>query len=91
MKGWLIYMNCESCVIKHLSQCLVLIVEYKMGYEEHYYYIIGHMAEAERESFQKYPLIANSIRALRNDFLANRDMIPDIMNEILTFEGQIRI
>jgi hypothetical protein len=57
--------SCLNCVRKHLAQSIILIIESRLGYPEHIWLAIGHMAEAESESIQKYPKLAESIRQER--------------------------
>lgn len=57
--------TCLSCTLKHLGQAVVLLGEAEKGYPMHKYIAIGHMAEAEDECVEKYPELANEIRAVR--------------------------
>lgn len=57
--------SCLNCVRKHLGQASVLLGEVGLGYPEHFWLAIGHMAEAEAESLYEYPELANVIREHR--------------------------
>ncbi len=57
---------CLDCVRKHLSQANILLEEFATGdYPIHFWYAIGHMAEAESECMEKYTELAALIRAER--------------------------
>jgi hypothetical protein len=56
----------KDCCRKHLSQASILLEEYATGdYDVHFWYAIGHMAEAESESIAEYPEFAALVRAER--------------------------
>lgn len=57
--------TCLDCTRKHLAQALILLTESKLGHPEHKWLAVGHLAEAEAESVEKYPEYANSIRTER--------------------------
>ena len=51
---------------KHLGSAHILLEEYATGdYDVHFWYAIGHMAEAESESIADYPELAALIRIER--------------------------
>lgn len=57
--------HCACCTRKHLAQAFVLVMEYEQGYSSHGWLAVGHMAEAEAETFEKWPDITQEIRAAR--------------------------
>lgn len=64
---------CLDCVIKHLSQAMIVHEEeVPMGYPQHIYRVVGHLAEASRESVSDYPEIAGVIRDHRLALLGGR-------------------
>lgn len=82
--------SCLDCVIKHLCQCLVLEMEYRQGYEDHYFWILGHLAEAESESLARCPSLASTIRETRLNLIRNKDWEPDFMvliKEVASVKG----
>lgn len=55
--------TCLECVIKHLSQAMIVHEEEApMGYPSHIYRALGHLAEASRECVKDYPELAGVIR-----------------------------
>jgi len=54
--------SCPLCVKKHLGQAAVLFQEAIQGYPAHRWLAIGHLAEAEAESQQMAPGLADRIR-----------------------------
>lgn len=65
--------SCLKCVRKHLSQAHALLCEMKKGYPEHYFFAIGHMAEAEDECVMDHPGLAAYIRNLRMQLEADAE------------------
>jgi len=64
---------CLDCVIKHLSQAMIIHEEeVPMGYPQHIYRVVGHLAEASRESVAEYPELAGVIRDHRLALLGGR-------------------
>ena len=57
--------SCLDCTRKHIAQALILLTESKLGHPEHKWLAVGHLAEAEAESVQKFPSLANTIRFVR--------------------------
>lgn len=57
--------DCANCVRKHLGQAAALLQESLQGYPEHTWLAIGHLAEAEAESQNKFPEFAEKLRAAR--------------------------
>ena len=77
--------SCLDCVKKHLAQALVLACEVKKGYPDHYWLVIGHMAEAEDELLEHDEVYANKIRDERVKYMLDNqyqipfmDMIKDL-------------
>lgn len=60
---------CPDCTRKHLAQAIVLMIEADMGYPEHGWLAVGHMAEAEAEFLEKNAGIANDIRNARLSYM----------------------
>jgi len=72
--------TCLSCVLKHLSQAYVLLSEYfddPIEFEEHFFYAIGHLAEACDESKKDYPLLGAVLRATRRKLQEEDDYWPE--------------
>ena len=63
--------TCLYCVIKHLGKALVNLQEVRLGFPQFMLLVIGNLSEAEDESLQKYPEIANKIRDHRKKLMAN--------------------
>ncbi len=57
--------TCTFCARKHLAQAAILVGEAAMGYPEHLWLAIGHMAEAAEELIASFPEMANEIRGHR--------------------------
>jgi hypothetical protein len=74
--------SCLDCVRKHLAQALVLMSEVKKGYPEHFWLVIGHMAEAEDEMLEYSVDFANRIREERVRYQLNIDYVVPIMSLI---------
>ena len=72
---------CLDCGIKHLGQAAVLMHEVKKGYEYHFVYVVGHLAEMEDELIQKYPEWTKRIRAVRQAYMRGEDIDIDILAE----------
>ena len=64
--------QCNNCVVKHLSACLVLDEEVHLGHPDHVYYIIGHLNEAAIEC--ENVGIAVEIRKLREAYRVDYDL-----------------
>ena len=54
--------TCVMCAIKHLGQAYILGSEARLGYPEHYFIALAHIAEAEDELVREYPEFANKVR-----------------------------
>ncbi len=60
--------SCTLCARKHLAQALILMNEARMGYPEHRWLAIGHLAEASDELLKEYPDLANQVRDERKRY-----------------------
>lgn len=69
---------CIECVLKHVGQATVLMHETVKGYEYHFVYVIGHLAEAEDES-ATYPVIRDMIYNLRQSYMRGEDVDIDAL------------
>lgn len=58
-------LSCLQCVLKHVAQASILVDESKLGYPWHFWLALGHLAEAESESVERYPELAEEIREIR--------------------------
>jgi len=57
------------CVLKHLSQILVLLPEYVKGNEDSFHKIIGHLGEAEDHLCTTNVVLMREIREHRLAFM----------------------
>ena len=57
--------ECIDCAIKHVAQAQILLDEAQLGYPNHRWLAVGHLAEAESELLGCAPELAQNIRALR--------------------------
>lgn len=65
---------CLNCVMKHLSQAMIIHEEeVPMGYPRHIYRVLGHLAEASRESVLDYPALGNLLREHRLALIEDRN------------------
>jgi hypothetical protein len=77
--------SCRECACKHIAQARVLLLEKSKGYPEHYWFAMGHLAEAEDELVEAFPEETALVRAERLKLQKNRDhAIPfaDLINTI---------
>ncbi len=83
--------SCIDCVIKHISQAHVLLLESKLGYPMHYYLAIAHLAEAEDEVADISIDMAIKIRDIRKDIEqkegADFDVL-ELIQEVLDLEAE---
>jgi len=63
--------TCILCACKHLAQARALLLETRKGYPEHYWFALGHLAEAEDELMLEHPDLAGRIRNHRKELEAN--------------------
>jgi len=61
--------SCLDCVRKHIAQAIILLTESKLGHPEYKWLVVGHLAEAEEESIQKFVEFAHKIRNVRLDII----------------------
>lgn len=73
--------SCLDCARKHLAQASVLADEVRLGYPDHMWLVIGHMAEAESELVKEYSMWANTIRDKRLAYMKEATE-PDFLNLI---------
>ena len=57
--------SCIKCACKHISQARALLIESETAYPVHYWYAMGHLAEAEEELYKDYPDLMIMVRAER--------------------------
>lgn len=76
--------SCLDCARKHLGQASVLMDEALLGYPEHKWLAVGHLAEAESELLERYPDAAHAIREWRVAYIKEDVSIPilEIIREI---------
>jgi hypothetical protein len=73
---------CIECVLKHVGQATALMHETVKGYEYHFVYVVGHLAEAEDEA-ATYPIIRDMIYNLRQSYMRGEDVdIDALVNEV---------
>ena len=65
--------SCLYCTRKHLGQAEVLLYEAFNSYPEHFWLAIGHLAEAEAETQQKFLQFSRKIRLERCKLMDNFD------------------
>lgn len=63
--------TCLDCYRKHVSQAIILLIESRLGYKEHLWLAIGHLAEAESEVLADYYDLAVKTRKERLKIIAN--------------------
>ena len=77
--------SCRECACKHIAQARVLLLETNKGYPEHYWFAMGHLAEAEDELVKDFPEEMALVRAERLELQKNRNYeVPfaDVINAI---------
>ena len=57
--------SCLDCARKHIGQAIALFVEASMGYPQHKWLAIGHLAEAEAETLSEHRGLSSEIRTAR--------------------------
>jgi hypothetical protein len=65
----------------------VLLDESRLGYPEHFWLAIGHLAEAESESLEDYPDIAQTIREHRTALIADSNYPFNVVKLIGEIDG----
>jgi hypothetical protein len=81
-----------ECACKHIAQTRVLLLEKAKGYPEHYWFAMGHLAEAEEELVKDFPEKTALVRAERLNLQKNRDYempFADLINAICNVVGKI--
>ena len=82
--------SCRECACKHIAQARVLLLEKDKGYPEHYWFAMGHLAEAEDELVRDFPEETRLVRAERLKLQKNRDYgmpFADLINAICNEAG----
>lgn len=75
--------SCIKCVRKHIAQARVLLDEAQLGYPNHFFLALGHLAEAESESVKQYPTLAKQIREAReNIYAGNESDLMKLLDEV---------
>lgn len=57
--------GCTTCARKHIAQASVLMDEARLGYPEHAWLAVGHLAEAESELLEEFEDLAIQVREHR--------------------------
>jgi hypothetical protein len=73
--------GCIECVMKHISQAIILYHEMFKGYPEHLVYVVGHLAEAEDEILEFSKELCLRIRRQRK--LIQLGEKPEELEELL--------
>lgn len=73
---------CKDCARKHIAQAIVLIGESLLGYPQHRWLAIGHLAEASEEMVAEYPAVAHTLRTERLKLMADPKYNPSLMELI---------
>lgn len=68
---------CPRCAMKHVAQARALFKESKKGYPHHYWYALGHLAEAEDELEGIMPAEMEQVRAARKEWEQDMAKVPD--------------
>ena len=85
--------SCVLCACKHVAQARVLLLEALRGYPEHYWFAMGHLAEAEEELVKDFSVLADLVRGHRKRLEEDREyQIPfgTVILEIAAY-GESRI
>jgi len=72
--------SCVDCARKHVAQAIVLLGEAQLGYPDHKWLAVGHLAEASEEMLGDYPEIAADIRTARLLVMEEDVSTPDLMD-----------
>jgi hypothetical protein len=65
--------SCRECACKHIAQARVLLLEKDKGHPEHYWFAMGHLAEAEDELVKDFQDATALVRSERLNLQKNRD------------------
>lgn len=68
---------CPQCVLKHLADAGVLMIEALHGYPVHRGWAIGNLSQAEQECYAMSPEFAADLRALRLKIMSEPEFVPD--------------
>lgn len=74
--------SCVYCARKHLGQASVLLDESRLGYPDHLWLAIGHLAEAESELLRDHPQLAEQVRAHRKRLEAEPSYVVPVLDLI---------
>lgn len=82
--------TCLLCVRKHLGQAEALMQEVVLGYPEHKWLAIGHLAEAEAELLDYYPTLAEVMRMSRKEYMTDDTPYPTVsfLREVTRLESR---
>ena len=83
--------TCTHCALKHLSQASILLSESYQGYPTHFFYTLGHMAEAGDELVKEYPKYAELVRAERKKLEDDPEYKPDFEYLIETVDEECSV
>ena len=79
--------SCLDCARKHIAQAIILLGEARLGYPDHKWLAVGHLAEASEELLGDYPVLAADIRTAR--LLVMEDgAVPDLMELFPAIDGE---
>ncbi len=68
---------CPQCVLKHLADAGILMIEAQHGYPVHRAWAIGNLSQAEQECFATDPEFAAVIREQRLKIMMDQEYVPD--------------
>ena len=66
--------SCLNCARKHLACATILMTESVLGYPDHKWLAIGHMAQAEAELVKDYLHLALMVREARKVYEDDGDV-----------------
>lgn len=69
--------GCAQCVLKHIADAGVAMMEAQLGYPVHRGWAIGQLSHAEQECYAINPLFAQEIRRIRLKIMNDRSYVPD--------------
>ncbi len=82
---------CPQCVLKHLADAGILMIEALHGYPVHRAWAIGNLSQAEQECYAISPEFAADIRAVRLRIMSEPEFTPDfnpLLERALELAGQ---
>ena len=82
--------SCLDCARKHVAQAEILLQESVLGYPEHFWLAIGHLAEAETELTHQWLHLAIMIREHRLALIAGTEYVfpaIEVIRELSTVQG----